>query len=78
MSRFVHILDDDYGYCTNSGRWLIFELYGCPRSCPYKGMMGSTDCKYEGCGYYEERKLTPYARAKFQKLFGGNNETFEN
>ena len=55
-------------YCTNSRRWLDFELYGAPKSCPYRGFQGAVDCIGDQCGYYELKEPNYYYKKKREAL----------
>jgi hypothetical protein len=63
-------------YCLNSRKWLDFEFYGMPKSCPYSGFQGASDCLYDRCGYYEEREINNYYKNKMRilKSYGGKDE----
>lgn len=56
------------GWCQNSRIWIGVSPYT-PDSCPYKGIYGEGKC-CDNCGYYEERKPTPYLIRKLKILRG--------
>jgi hypothetical protein len=55
-------------FCWNSRRWVILlDIFGSLETCPERGM-GERDCIGKGCGYYEERKPTEYAKELYRKI----------
>jgi len=54
------------GFCWHSRRWLVYAQD--PASCPEIGFQGNTFCIGPNCGYYQERKLTPYIKRRLQRL----------
>jgi len=59
------------GFCLNSKRWVFMMLLGTPNNCIARPH--DVDCNRESCSYYEIRKLTYYAKRKYEVLLSLSN-----
>ncbi len=53
-------------FCLNSRRWLDFVFTNTPKGCPV--VSHGEACKYQACGYYEEREETAAYKRKMAVL----------
>jgi len=59
------------GFCLNSNRWILFMMFGQPKTCTYPNAFKGC----EGCGYFERREPTKYFIRKLKELrWGTENE----
>ncbi len=59
--------EEKVGWCWNSRQWVDFMVI-LPHSCPQCGFQGNRWCANDGCGYYEERKPSPWYKEKLNIL----------
>lgn len=54
-------------FCHNSRLWLALRSFAKPSGCPNAKAYGEGACR--GCGYFEVRTPTPYARGRLALLY---------
>ena len=63
--------DDELGaFCWNSRLWLALRAFSRPPGCPNRKQYEESACR--GCGYFEVRTPTRYARRWLAVLYPGN------